>query len=128
MSAELIAILAVGAALGGLLLTGLRGVRTDMGTLSGELRTDMGSLRTELRGDMDTLRGDMGALRTELRGDMDALRTELRGDIGLLRGDIGELRKDVQGLDQRVSRLEGKFDIVERFVFGRNETPPAPAE
>ena len=38
MSAELIAILAVGAALGGLLLTGLRGVRTDMGTL----RTDMG--------------------------------------------------------------------------------------
>ena len=124
MSAELIAILAVGAALGGLLLTGLRGVRTDMGTLradmgtlSSELRTEMGTLRTELRGDMDTLRGDMGTLRTELRGD-----------IGLLRGDIGELRKDVQGLDQRVSRLEGKFDIVERFVFGRNETPPAPAE
>ena len=83
------------------------------------LRGEMSALRTELRGDMDTLRGDMGTLRTELRGD-----------IGLLRGDIGELRKDVQGLDQRVSRLEGKFDIVERgdIVFGRNETPPAPAE
>ena len=56
MTAELIAILAVGAALGGVLLTGLRGVRTDMGTLRTELRGDMDTLRADVRGDMDTLR------------------------------------------------------------------------
>ena len=99
MSAEMIAILAVGVAVSGLLFTGLRGVRADM-----------------------------GALRTEMRTEMGTLRAEMRADMADLRNDIQAVDRRVQGLDLRVSRLEGKFDIVERYIFGRNETGPEPAE
>ena len=69
----LIAVLAVGATLGGLILTGNRGLRKDM-------REDIG----QLRGDIKDLRGEVGELRermAHLEGLLEGLREAITGRV-----------------------------------------------
>ena len=58
MSAELIAILAVGVALGGAMLATMRGLRVEMGDLRSEVR----DVRSEVR----DVRSDVGELRERM--------------------------------------------------------------
>ena len=70
MSGELIAIVAVGATLAGLIVTSNRGLRKDM-------RGDIG----QLRGDIKDLRGEVGELRermAKLEGLLEGLREAIR--------------------------------------------------
>lgn len=93
VSPELISILAVGVALAGLVLTGLRGVRTEM---------------QAVRVEMNTVRNEMNTLRTELRTEMQALRSE-----------INEVRAEMADLRERVARLEGMFEgFIKRPPLG----------
>ena len=103
MTPELIGILSVGVALGGLNLGVAAWLRADIRALRTEVQTDMRDLRTELRADMQDLRADV-------RADMQDLRTEVRADIQ-------HLRADVHGLDQRTSRIEG---VIEGLFVGMN--------
>ena len=80
MSAELIAILAVGGALGGAMLATMRG-----------LRVEIGDLRSEVR----DVRGEVRDVRSEVR--------DVRSDVQDVRSDVGELR-------ERMARLEGLFE------------------
>ena len=71
MSGEIIAILAVGVALAGVILTSVRGLRQDM-------QAQMGGLRGEIEG----LRGEIAGLRermAHLEGLLEGLREAITG-------------------------------------------------
>ena len=91
MSAELVAILAVGAALAGLILGVLRGLRADM-------RTEIRDVRSEVRD-----------VRAEVR--------DARNDVGDLRERMARLEGLFDGLRERMVRIErlfeGQFGVVE---------------
>lgn len=85
MSPELVSILAVGVALAGLTLTGLRGVRTEMHAV---------------RAEMNTVRVEMNALRTELndvRKDVADLCERVARLEGLFEGFIQTQKAPANG-------------------------------
>ena len=95
LSQELIAILAVGVTLIGMvgalfvsmgrMETRLRGEMHDQ---IGAVRGEIGVLRDEMRSEMSVLRSEMSILREDVRHDIDALRI----DIQDIRGDVRQLR------------------------------------
>ncbi len=83
MTPELIAILALGVPLIGLLLTA----------------------RRDARADSQALRADIHALRTEVRSEIQNLREEVHAEIS-------HLRTGVQSLAERTARLEGAIQAL----------------
>ena len=74
----LIAVLAIGATLAGLIVTSNRGLRKDMREDIGQLREDVG----QLRGDIKDLRGEVSELRermAHLEGLLEGLREAITG-------------------------------------------------
>ena len=119
MSPEMIAILAVGVALAGLMLRGQHGLSRRVDELRGDLDKRVG----ELRGDLDKRVG-------ELRGDLEKRVGELRGDLDKR---MGELRGDIAGLDARLRSVEtglaevkGQLTMVRDYITGRNLREPEP--
>ena len=80
MSGELIAIVAVGVTLAGLILTSSRGLRQD-------IRQDVAQLETRVREDISQLRGDMNRL-AERVGRMEHSQAKLEGLLEGLREAI----------------------------------------
>ena len=99
---ELIAILAVGVALAGLLWQGLRGLGTRIDRVEGALGTRIDQVE--------------GALGTRIDRVEDALGTR-----------IGRVEEELREIRDRLSRLEGKVDFLEEYIVRRNEAG-APAE
>ena len=95
MSGELIAIVAVGAALAGLILTSSRGLRQDMGQLRRDMREDMGKLESRLDERID--------------------RLEAR-----LRDDIKQLGDRVARMEHSQAKLEGLLEGLREAITGRN--------
>ena len=108
MTTELIsvvvAVLAVGVTLSGVMLTGLRGIRGEMRDLRGELR------------------GELDQLRQELRGELDQLRQEFRSELSELRGELNEFRRDVEmrlsTVERQQAKLEGLLEGLREAVTG----------
>ena len=102
MSVELISVLvavvAIGATLGGLILTGNRGLRQDM-------REDIGKLETRLR-------EDIGKLESRLDERIDRLESRLRDDIKQL-GDR------VARVEHSQAKLEGLLEGLREAITGR---------
>ena len=94
MSGELIAIVAVGAALAGLILTSSRGLRQDMA----QLRRDM--------------REDMGKLESRLDERIDRLEARLRDDIKQLGDRVGRM-------EHSQAKLEGLLEGLREAITGR---------
>ena len=90
----LIAVVAIGATLGGLILISNRGLRQDM-------REDMGKLRQDMREDMGKLRQDI----KDLRGEVGELRERMTHEVGELR--------------ERMARLEGLLEGLREAITGR---------
>ena len=80
----LIAVLAIGATLAGVILTSVRGLRQDM-------HAQMGGLRGEIAG----LRGEIAGLRGEIAG--------LRGEIAQLRERMAHLEGLLEGLREAIT-------------------------
>ena len=78
MSGEMIAIVAVGVALAGVILTSVRGLRQDMQAQIGGLRGEIAGLRGEIAG----LRGEIA----EVRAQIAQLRERMAHLEGLLEG------------------------------------------
>ena len=93
MTPELIAILAVGAAIVGVVLNARCAARKDIGDLRAELNAKIDGIRTEI-----------GNLRAELNAKIDGIRTE-----------IGNLR-------ERMARLEGLLEGLREAISGRRDT------
>lgn len=51
-----------------------------------------------IRTEMGSLRGEMGSLRTEFKAEIDGLRTEVRSEIAGVNRRIDSLDRDVQAL------------------------------
>ena len=92
MSVELISVLvvvlAMGVTLGGLILTGSRGlrqdIRQDMARMESQLREDMGKLESRLRDDIKQLGDHVGRLehsQARLEGLLEGLREAITGRI-----------------------------------------------
>ena len=86
MSVELIsvlvAVLAVGATLGGLILASNRGLRQDIARMESQLREDMGKLESRLRDDIKQLSDRVGRLehsQAKLEGLLEGLREAITG-------------------------------------------------
>ena len=108
MTPELIAILAVGVTLAGLMVAIWRDARahTDQG---------LAELRAEVRDQRAETRASIQSLREEFRADMQNFREEVRADLAAL-------RKDVQALTERMSRVEG---VIEGLFAGRDRRSDA---
>ena len=78
----LVAVVAVGASLAGLMLAGLRSIRREMQEVRQEVRHEVQHLRDEVRQDMRDVREDMRDMRTQI-GD---LRERMGRVEGLLQG------------------------------------------
>ena len=81
----LVAVVAVGVTLGGVILTGLHGIRREMG----DLRREMG----DLRGEMGDLRGELSELRRDMETRLSAVERQQAKLEGLLEG----LREAITG-------------------------------
>ena len=99
MSAELIGVLAVGAALAGVMLAGLRGVYANLRDLRAEIERGRTELRAEIEG-----------VRTDLHAEIERGRTDLRAEIAALRDDMREHRREV---GERFERVENRLAAVE---------------
>lgn len=93
------AVLAVGVTLGGVILTGLRGIRGELK----DLRDEMGQVRSELHGEIvqlgEGLRGELGQGREELRGAMN----ELRRDMGMRLSSVERQQAKLEGLREAIT-------------------------
>ena len=105
MSVELIsvlvAVLAIGATLAGLILTSNRGLRQDM-------------VRLETR-----LDGRIGGLEERLREDMGKMESRLREDTSQLRDDIKQLGERVARMEHGQAKLEGLLEGLREAISGR---------
>ncbi len=121
---ELIAILAVGVALAGLLWQGLRGLGTRIDRVEGALGTRIdqveGALGTRIDRVEDALGTRIGRVEDALGARIDRVENALGARIGRVEEELREIR-------DRLSRLEGKVDFLEEYIVRRNEAG-APAE
>ena len=113
MSGELIsvlvAVLAIGATLAGVILTSNRGLRKDM-------RDDMKQGESRLREDMkqgeSRLREDIGKLESRLDERIDRLEARLRDDIK-------QLGERVARMEHGQAKLEGLLEGLREAITGR---------
>ena len=85
MLSVLVAVMAVGVTLGGLFLTGLHGIRREIG----DLRREMGDLRGEIGG----IRGELSEFRRDMETRLSAVERQQAKLEGLLEG----LREAITG-------------------------------
>ena len=109
MSVELIsvlvAVLAIGASLAGVILTSNRGLRKDM--------------REDMKQGESRLREDMKQGESRLREDMGKLESRLRDDTSLLRDDIKQLGERVARVEHSQAKLEGLLEGLREAISGR---------
>ena len=111
-------ILAVGIALGTVMITSDANLRTEMQTLRTEVNTEMQTLRTEVRTDIADVRTEMQTLRTEVRTDIADVRTGIRA-----------LEQRLAGVERRQARTEGLLEGLRDAITARGgEAPPARQE
>ena len=89
----LIAVLAVGATLGGLILTGNRGLRQDMAQLETRLDGRIGALESRLDERINGLESQISELRERMAHEIGELRERMAKLEGLLEG----LREAISG-------------------------------
>ena len=93
----LIPVIAVGVALGGLILTSSRGLRQEMTQMEARLRQDMG----------------------HLRDDMTQVEARLQQEMGHLRDDVTRLGERVARMEHGQARLEGLLEGLREAISGR---------
>ena len=115
----LVAVVAVGGGLAGLILASGRGLRHEMR----DLRHEMRDIRHETRGEIQDLRHEMRATRQETRQEIQELRQEMRQEVQDMRGQIERVDSHIGELRERTAGLEGLLTglreaIVRRAVAG----------
>ena len=53
---------------------------------------------------------DVRQLRDEVKNDMAQFREDTRKDLNRIDNDLKEIKADLKSIDQRITRLEGRFD------------------
>ena len=102
LTQETIAIVTVGLALAGLILTTTNGIRDEARAEREAFRSEMQALRTEARADREALRTEARSDRAEARADREALRAEAHAEREALRA---EARADREAFEKHITRL-----------------------
>ena len=110
MSGELIAIVAVGVTLAGLILTSNRGLRKDM-------REDMGKLESRLREDIGKLEA---RLDEKINGSESRLDERIERLESRLRDDIKQLGDRGGRMEHSQAKLEGLLEGLREAITGRS--------
>lgn len=97
MTGEIIAIVTVGVALAGLILTSVHGLRGEIAALRADTQEQIAGLRTDTQ--------------EQIGG--------LRGEIAALRGEIAEIRSELAQLRERMAHLEGLLDGLREAIAAR---------
>ena len=127
MSNELIAILGVGAALAGIMLSQVRNLRTDLAQRFDD-KIDVLGKRLDDKIDALGKRVDdrIDALGERVDGKIDALGERVDGKIDVLGKrfdeqviEIREVKKNVHGLGERMAHLEGLVEGLKEAVVAR---------
>ena len=109
LSQETIAVVTVGLALAGLVVTGDNGIRSEIRAVRTEARADREALRAEARADRAEARADREVLRAEARTDREALRAEALADREAFQAEIRRLdeqaRSDREAFEKHITRL-----------------------
>ena len=108
MTGEIIAIVTVGVALAGLILTSVHG-----------LRGEIAALRTDTQEQIAGLRADTQEQIAGLRADTQEQIGGLREEIAALRGEIAEIRSELAQLRERMAHLEGLLDGLREAIAAR---------
>ena len=116
-SPEIIAILAVGVAIAGLILQ--QGRRLDS-------RIDALTVRTDDR--FRRMAEQMTEQHRQLTEQMNERFREMNERFREMNDRFQNLSDRFQDLSDRVARIEGKLDLLETFVTHRNESPAEAAE
>ena len=101
----LVAVVAIGVTLGGLILISNRGLRQDMAQLRRDMREDIGKLESRLR-------EDIGKLESRLDERIDRLEARLRDDIKQLGDRVGRM-------EHSQAKLEGLLEGLREAISGR---------
>ena len=102
---EVIAMIAVGVGISGLILNGQRNIREEMRNSEARLREDMENSEARLR-------KDMGNSEARLRQEMDSRFEKVEGRLEKIEGRLGVL-----GLQQ--AKLEGLLEGLREAISGR---------
>ena len=109
MSVELISILtaivAVGVALAGVILTSSRGLRQDMERLESRLDVRISALESRQEAHVNALRGEIAELRERMTNEIGELRERMAHEVSELR--------------ERMAKLEGLLEGLREAVTGR---------
>lgn len=96
------------------IILALLGIIIAVWQLNSRNESRIGQLRDELKGDIADLKDDI----SDLKNGQDNLRSELRGDIR-------RLEDKVDDSNQRLARLEGRFEGREDRLASESETDTA---
>ena len=109
LAGVLAAIIGVGVALAGLIVT-------SNGSLRADFRAEIQDVRAEVQALREETRAEREALRAEARAEREALRAEFRADREAFQAEMRMLRADTGDNREAISRLTG---IVEEMRTGR---------
>ena len=115
----LIPMLAIGVALGGLILTSSRGLRQEMTQMEARLRQDMGHLRDDMTQVEARLQQEMNQTETRLQQEMNQTETRLQQEMSHLRDDMTRLGERVARMEHGQARLEGLLEGLREAISGR---------
>ncbi len=120
MSVELISILtaivAVGVALAGVILTSSRGLRQDMERLESRLDVRISAQESRLDVSISALESRLETQINHLRGEIAEFRERMTNGIGELRERMAH---EVSELRERMAKLEGLLEGLREAVTGR---------
>ena len=105
----LIAVVAVGVTLAGLMLTGQRAIRAELAAQRREFSTELAEQRREFSAELAEQRREFSAELAEQRRELAAMRTDFGDRFTALEQQIAELR-------ERMAHLEGLLDGLREAI------------
>ena len=105
LTQETIAIVTVGLALAGLILTTTSGIRDEARADREAFRSEMQAMRADARADRAESQAAREAIRAEARADREALRTEARADREAFENHITRLTQEQSRLTGMVEQM-----------------------
>lgn len=109
------AVLAVGSALGGIMLRQGAFLRKEIVELRQRMESDNAELRSDNAVLRDKMESDHTALRTKIESDHTALRAKMESDLAALRGEIIALR-------ERFVRVEVTLEMIRTGFWPQRNT------
>ena len=132
MDSTMMSVFGVGVSMAAILVVGLRSLRAEVTAVETRLGKRIDDSKSELAAVETRLRGDMNAVEVRLGKRIDDTKTELRAEINAVETRLGKridgLDSRVNGLDQRLTLLEGVLSAVLRPLRRSGLPDPTPDE